>query len=121
MAPDYLPCLYTCADTHAPPRPRLTGTARTQIAIVGAGFTGCSAALALAERGIPAILIDAARAGYQASGRNGGQIHSGYNVEQQELEQRFGADRAHALWDLAERAKKLVRVRITRHGIGTTA
>jgi gamma-glutamylputrescine oxidase len=98
-------------------RPQLIGRRSTEVAIIGAGFTGISAALHLAERGASTIVVEAARVGYQASGRNGGQIHSGYNIEQGDLEREFGRERAHALWDIAEAAKRLVRERIRRHAI----
>ena len=52
-----------------------------------------------------------------ASGRNGGQIHSGQRQDQLWLEQKFGFERAKILWDLAEEAKALVRQLIVRFAI----
>ena len=99
------------------PRPPLRGKVRADVAIVGGGFTGIAAALHLAECGRHAIVVEAARIGFEASGRNGGQIHSGFNVEQGELEQEFGKPRAHGLWTVAERAKALVRAHIRDRSI----
>jgi gamma-glutamylputrescine oxidase len=90
---------------------------RVDVAVVGCGYTGLSAALHLAESGRRVVALDAERVGYAASGRNGGQVHSGFNVEQEKLESSFGHDRAMRLWSLAERAKALVRERVQRHEI----
>ena len=60
-------------------RPELRGEVRADVCIIGAGFTGLSAALRLAERGMNVVVLEAHRAGFGASGRNGGQVGSGYN------------------------------------------
>jgi monoamine oxidase len=51
------------------------GTA--DVAIIGGGFTGLSAALALARRGANVVLLEAGRVVGEASGRNGGQCNNG--------------------------------------------
>jgi gamma-glutamylputrescine oxidase len=84
---------------------------------VGGGFTGLSAALHLAEAGADVVLIEADRIAGGASGRNGGQIHSGQRQNVIWLEKRFGFERARQLWDLAEEAKALVRGLIIRFAI----
>src|SRR6185295_12397173 len=81
------------------------------------GFTGTSAALTLAEAGAKVVLLEAARIGFAASGRNGGQIHSGFRWDQEKFERAFGAERAHALWNLTQEAKALVRARVKKYGI----
>lgn len=95
----------------------LDGDVRADVAIIGGGYTGLSAALHLAEAGIAAVLLEANRVGWGASGRNGGQLHSGQRRDQDWLEERFGPDDARALWRLAEEAKALVKDLIARHGI----
>ena len=97
--------------------PPLDGRAKTHVAIIGGGYTGLSAALHLAEAGIDVALIEAKRIGWGASGRNGGQLHSGQRRDQDWLEHRLGVDDAHRLWDLAEEAKALVKGLIARHQI----
>ncbi len=64
---------YAATATPPPPQPAAKGDLRCDVCVVGAGFTGLSAALHLAERGYDVILLDAHRVGWGASGRNGGQ------------------------------------------------
>jgi gamma-glutamylputrescine oxidase len=90
---------------------------KADVAIVGGGYTGLSAALHLAEAGIDVVVVEAERIGSGASGRNGGQLHSGQRRDQDWLESHVGRDDAHHLWDLAEEAKALVKDLIARHGI----
>ena len=86
------------------------------VAVIGGGFTGLSAALACAERGFSVILIEAERIGFGASGRNGGQLIPGLRWSASELEAEFGRDRADALFDLCWRDNR-VKARIAQHGI----
>lgn len=86
------------------------------VAVIGGGFTGLSAALACAERGFSVILIERDHIGFGASGRNGGQLIPGLRWTASELESEFGRDRADALFDLCWRDNR-VKARIARHGI----
>ncbi len=86
------------------------------VAIIGGGFTGLSAALACAERGFSAILIEREHIGFGASGRNGGQLIPGLRWAASELEKEFGRECADALFDLCWRDNR-VKARIAKHGI----
>jgi len=108
---------YAASTNLHPLRPGLQQNRRCDVCIVGAGYTGLSAAIALAEAGMDVGVLDAHRAGWGASGRNGGQVGSGQRQEQTELEETYGRDHARALWDLAERSKSLVKDLIERHNI----
>jgi gamma-glutamylputrescine oxidase len=88
-----------------PEYPRLDGDRRTDVVIVGGGFTGLSAAAHLAKSGADVALIEAHRFGDGASGRNGGQLGTGQRTPLDELEALLGWTRAKALFDLAEEAK----------------
>jgi gamma-glutamylputrescine oxidase len=85
-----------------PALPAPEGEVRTGVCIIGAGFTGLGAALALARAGVPCLVLEMARVGSGASGRNGGQAHPGQRQDQAWLEARVGADEALRLWKLAE-------------------
>ncbi|MEM0946044.1 MAG: FAD-binding oxidoreductase [Pseudomonadota bacterium] len=95
-------------------RPNLDSDVRADVCVIGAGFTGLSAALALASRGYTTVVLDAHRAGFGASGRNGGQVGSGYNKSQRWLEAELGGTAARALWDMAEAAKVQLRDHVAR-------
>ncbi|WP_224814002.1 FAD-binding oxidoreductase [Hasllibacter sp. MH4015] len=104
----HAPSVYA-AGVAASDRPSLTGSLKVDVAVIGAGFTGLWAAKTLAETGRDVVVLDAHRAGFGASGRNGGQVHSGFNKGQRWLEEHLGEGRARALWDLSEAAKAQLR------------
>lgn len=108
---------YAATATPSPERAALRGEVRADVCVVGAGYTGLSAALHLAEAGLSVVVVEAHRAGFGASGRNGGQLGSGQRADQTDLETMVGRDDAAKLWELAEEAKDLVKGLITTHEI----
>lgn len=100
-----------------PLQPPLSGDETTDVCVIGAGYTGLSAALHLAERGYRVTLLEAERVGFGASGRNGGQVGTGQRKDQRELEQKFGREWAHRLWALAEDSIATVKSLIAAHNI----
>jgi len=104
------------ATSESVPRAPLDAHVEADVGIVGGGYTGLAAARELAARGRRVVLLEAHRVGWGASGRNGGQLGSGFNSDQRSLEQTLGRERAHALWALAEEAKELVRALDGVHG-----
>jgi gamma-glutamylputrescine oxidase len=116
--PDPLASSYYLATANPfPAQPALAGAVSADICVIGGGFTGLSAALAAAEAGHAVVLLEAERVGFGASGRNGGQLIPGLNRSAIELTDRFGLDRAIALYKLALTARASVYSRIERHGI----
>jgi gamma-glutamylputrescine oxidase len=114
---EHITTYYTASTALPPPRPPLRGTVRADVCVVGAGIAGCSAALALAERGYRVILLDAQRVGWGASGRSGGQALYGTAVEQPELEALVGAGDARRIWDICLEGLALLKQRIEQHHI----
>ncbi|MBL4918220.1 NAD(P)/FAD-dependent oxidoreductase [Szabonella alba] len=117
---EYPASYYTASATPLAPFPMLKGQVETDICVVGAGYTGLSAALHLAEAGFRVVVLEAHRVGFGASGRNGGQVGSGQRLEQDQLEGMVGRTRARALWDMGEEAKTLVKDLIARHAMPVT-
>ncbi|HHI71784.1 MAG TPA: FAD-binding oxidoreductase [Rhodobacteraceae bacterium] len=103
---------YAATATPLDPFPNLKGETTADVCVVGGGYTGLSTALHLAEKGYSVALLEAQRIGFGASGRNGGQVGSGHNMDQQALEKKLGKEDARKLWDIArdsvEMTKKLV-------------
>ncbi|MDB6178620.1 FAD-binding oxidoreductase [Paracoccus sp. Z330] len=106
---EYPDSVYAATRTHLDPFPTLQGPIRADVAVIGGGYTGLSAALHLARAGLDVALVEAHRVGFGASGRNGGQIGSGQRQEIDWLERHLGTDQAAHLWSLAQEAKALVR------------
>ncbi|NOX73418.1 MAG: FAD-binding oxidoreductase [Alphaproteobacteria bacterium] len=97
--------------------PLARGDLRCDVCVIGGGFTGLSSALHLAEKGYDVILLEAHRAGWGASGRNGGQMAVGQRLEQDELEAMVGLDHARKLWDLSLDSVDLVHKLMKTHDI----
>ncbi|MEQ9639029.1 MAG: FAD-binding oxidoreductase [Alphaproteobacteria bacterium] len=95
----------------------LAGDAACDVAVVGGGYCGLSAALHLADAGYDVRLVEAHTVGWGASGRNGGQLHSGQRRGQDWLEAHLGLDEARRLWAIAEAAKALVKSLVNKHAI----
>ncbi|MGP9789303.1 NAD(P)/FAD-dependent oxidoreductase [Roseinatronobacter sp. NSM] len=115
----YPPSYYAASTDMLPPMPPLAGAVKVDVCIVGAGYTGLSAALHLAQRGYRVAVLEAHRAGFGASGRNGGQVSSGQRIEQDAIERMVGRDDARKLWQIGEDAKALVKQLIATHDMGT--
>ncbi|OYX71403.1 MAG: oxidoreductase [Caulobacter sp. 32-67-35] len=97
--------------------PPLRGDLHADVCVIGAGFTGLGAALELAERGVSVVVLEAGRVGSQASGLNGGQVHTGQRRDQAWLEKTVGLDDAMALWRLAQDARTHLHATIAEHAI----
>lgn len=108
---------YAASANPGPERPALQKEIRCDVCVVGAGFTGISAALHLAEKGYQVVMLEAARVGFGASGRNGGQIVNSYSRDMDVIEVKYGTDTARALGDMAFEGNRIIRERIERYNI----
>jgi gamma-glutamylputrescine oxidase len=106
---------YTTTSDLLEPFEPLRGETRADLCVIGGGYTGLSAALHAAEAGLDVVLIDAQRIGFGASGRNGGQVQSGFNKSQQALEKMVGCEDAYKLWEMSQEAMSLTKKLCATH------
>ena len=97
--------------------PSLQSHERADICIIGAGYTGLSSALHLAQRGYKVIMLEAESVAFGASGRNGGHVGIGQRADQADLEDKLGHDAASVLWDMGLEAVDTVKALISDHDI----
>lgn len=97
--------------------PSLAGHIRTSVAIIGGGYTGLSAALCLAERGVRVVVLEANDVGWGASGRNGGQVNPGLKADPDEIVRRFGNERGNRMIDWAWNGPSRVFELVRQHGM----
>lgn len=95
----------------------LEGGIDVETLVIGGGLAGCATALDLAERGHRVALIEAARIGWGASGRNGGFASDGFPGGYPKLVRRVGIDRALEFHALVRMGQALLRKRIEQYGI----
>ncbi|MCL4153677.1 UNVERIFIED_CONTAM: hypothetical protein GTU68_036636 [Idotea baltica] len=108
---------YTATAPLLDTRPSLKGALKLDVAIIGGGYTGLSAALHLAKAGKKVAVLEANRVGWGASGRNGGQIHSGQRQEPEWFEARYNRDVSQRFFKMGEDAKQLVHSLIEHYQI----
>ncbi|MBD8527760.1 NAD(P)/FAD-dependent oxidoreductase [Pseudomarimonas arenosa] len=113
----HAPSYYAASALPQPQRPALQGTHRTDVCIVGAGYTGVSAALHLAEAGYKVHVLEAEQVGWGASGRNGGQIVHSFSRDMDTIESTYGPDVAKPLGAMIFEGAKIIRERVSRYGI----
>ena len=101
----------------APPTPPLGGRIAVDVVVVGAGFTGLSAAVHLAESGRSVAVLEAAEIGFGASGRNVGLVNAGMWLLPDELPRRLGATHGARLLQALGEAPGVVFELIARHAI----
>ena len=117
VSTDYLDSYYAATARAPPLTPALAGKLSADVCVVGAGIAGCSAALALAERGYRVVLLEAQRIGWGASGRSGGQAIFGTATEQLDLERLVGLEDARRVWEVSLAGLALLRQRIQHYRI----
>lgn len=96
--------------------PPLTGSVSADVCVIGAGFTGISTALHLAERGYNVHVVEANKVGWGASGRNGGQMIGGIAGEKAIL-RHHGPGIARLLWDMRWAGHEIIRQCVNKYQI----
>lgn len=114
---EYLPSYYSATANPMPRYPVLKRRLKTETCIIGGGLSGLCTALPLAENGRGVVVLEAARVGFGASGRSGGQVISDYACGIEEIEQQVGLEQANWFWQQSMQAVELVDERVRKHNI----
>ena len=113
MNTPYAPTYYAATANPVPNRPALQGEINADICIIGAGYTGLSTGLFLAERGLKVVVLEAAKVGFGATGRNGGQIVNSFSRDIDAIERQVGHDAAKVFGQMAFEGNRIIRERIS--------
>lgn len=105
---------YDQAASPAPQTLHLEGTISAEVAVVGAGITGLSTALHLAEQGSDVAIVESHEIGWGASGRNGGQVNPGLKHGPDQIVRDFCEERGSRIVALAHGAADFVGALIDR-------
>src|SRR5471032_347083 len=108
---------YSASANSVPPRPELQGEVETDVCVIGAGYTGLSSALFLLENGFRVVVLEAAKVGFGASGRNGGQIVNSYSRDIDVIERSVGPKQAQLLGEMAFEGGRIIRERVAKYNI----
>ena len=108
---------YAASANAAPERPMLQGEIETDVCVIGAGYTGLSSALFLLENGFRVTVLEAAKVGFGASGRNGGQIVNSYSRDIDVIERSVGPKQAQLLGQMAFEGGRIIRERVAKYQI----
>ena len=117
LTSEYPDSWYLASTKLLPQQSALQDNLQTDVCVIGAGYTGLSAALHLAKAGKKVVVLEAARVGWGASGRNGGHVGTGQRADQFSLEKWFGKSAAKELWRLGLEAVSLVEALVENHAI----
>jgi len=117
QSPEHTSSYYAASANKQPLRLALAGDHQFDVCVVGAGYSGLSTALHLAEKGYQVAVVEGAQIGWGASGRNGGQIVNGLNASLQTIEHRYGHDTASFVASLVTEGGDIIRERISTYAI----
>jgi len=114
---DHINSYYAHSANHSPERPALAGDHNADVCVIGGGFSGLSAALHLARLGRKVTLLEGARIGWGASGRNGGQIVNGLNASLDTIARRYGTQTADFVGTLVQEGAGIIREFVSEYNI----
>jgi gamma-glutamylputrescine oxidase len=95
----------------------LDGPLKVDVCVIGAGLTGISTALNLAERGYSVAILEASKVGWAASGRNGGQLIGGFACDMDTFAKHMPAEDVKRMWDMGLETLDIVKERVAKHQI----
>ncbi|HTQ72147.1 MAG TPA: FAD-binding oxidoreductase [Acidocella sp.] len=114
---EHIASYYAASANRKDARPPLSGSINADVCVIGGGFTGVNAALELAERGVKAVVLEGAKIGFGASGRNGGQIVNGYSRDLDVICQRYGEAAGRKIGAMAREGGDIIRARVAKYAI----
>ena len=100
-----------------PEQAALTGSMHADVCILGAGITGLSTAIELAEAGYKVVVLEAQRVGWGASGRSGGQAIFGFGCDQSKITQAVGLQSSKRMFDWSIEGLDLIQSRCAQYSI----
>ncbi|MGM0570561.1 NAD(P)/FAD-dependent oxidoreductase [Marinobacter sp.] len=112
-----VPSYYAASANQTSARPPLQGPCEADVCVVGAGYTGLSTALFLAEAGFRVVVLEATTVGWGASGRNGGQIVNSYSRDLDTIERQTTPDHTRLLAEMAFEGGQIIRQRVHDYDI----
>ena len=107
---------YAASINHETSFAPLQGVKTADVCVIGAGFTGISTALHLAERGYNVHVVESNKVGWGASGRNGGQMIGGISGTEK-IAKKYGHDVDDILWEMRWAGHEIIRERVKKYSI----
>ncbi|AWM01974.2 NAD(P)/FAD-dependent oxidoreductase [Bradyrhizobium amphicarpaeae] len=99
--------------------PVLSGEQQADVVIIGAGYTGLSAAHHIAKSGLSPVVLEANRPGWGASGRNGGVITAKFRLSFREIDAAHGRATAKRMYEIAHESTDMVEELVGEYGIAS--
>jgi gamma-glutamylputrescine oxidase len=114
---DYPPSYYAASRNIIRHPRRLEGELEADICVIGAGYSGLSTAIHLAEHGFKVVVVEGAGVGWGASGRNGGQVVNGLNASLETIGRRYGEKTAGFVGSMVQEGAGIIYDWVSRYGI----
>src|ERR1700731_1318475 len=99
--------------------PSLSGDVQADVVIIGAGYTGLSAAHHIAKSGLMPVVLEANRPGWGASGRNGGVITAKFRQSFRGIDAAHGRAMARRMYEIAHESVEIVEELVSEFGIAS--
>ncbi|MCO8162817.1 FAD-binding oxidoreductase [Pseudomonas sp. 21LCFQ010] len=117
MQQQHVQSVYAASRNRFDEYPVLSESIETDVCIIGAGYTGLSTALFLLEHGFSVTVLEAAKVGFGASGRNGGQIVNSYSRDIDVIEKTVDPHHARLMGEMAFEGGRIIRERVAKYDI----